>query len=76
MLCLGATAAKKVLDNKNFMITKDRGKWFQGPKNTEVLVSYHPSYVMRQQGEALTAIKETVIEDLREVVRRLEAFGR
>lgn len=74
VLCLGATAAKKILDNKNFMITKDRGKWFPGPKNTEVLVSYHPSYVMRQQGEALTAIKETVIGDLREVVRRLEAL--
>ena len=74
ILCLGATAAKKILDNKGFMITKDRGKWFQGPKNTEVLVSYHPSYVMRQQGEAYTAIKETVVEDFREVVRRLEAL--
>lgn len=72
VLCLGATAAKKVLDNKNFAITKDRGKWFQGPKNTEVLVSFHPSYVMRQQGEALTEIKKTVVEDFREVVRRLE----
>ena len=74
VLCLGATAAKKILDNKNFMITKDRGKWFAGPKNTEVLVSFHPSYVMRQQGQALIEIKETVVEDFREVIRRLEAL--
>ncbi len=74
VLCLGATAAKKILDNKNFMITKDRGKWFAGPKNTEVLVSFHPSYVMRQQGQALLEIKETVVSDFREVIKRLEAL--
>jgi uracil-DNA glycosylase len=74
VLCLGATAAKKILDNKNFKITQDRGKWFAGPKDTEVLVSFHPSYVMRQQGAALLEIKETVVQDFREVVKRLEAL--
>lgn len=74
VVCLGATAAKKILENKNFMITKDRGKWFPGPKNTEVLVTFHPSYVMRQQGQALVEIKETVVGDFREVISRLAAL--
>ncbi len=74
ILCLGATAAKKLLENKTFMITKDRGRWFQGPNNTEVLVSFHPSYILRQREPELTTVKQTVVEDIILVRERLEAL--
>ena len=74
ILCLGATAAKKLLDNKNFMITKDRGRWFAGPNNTEVLVTFHPSYVLRQRDPELAMVRQTVIDDLKTVKERLEAL--
>ncbi len=74
VLCLGATAAKKILENKNFQITKERGSWMPGPFNTELMVTYHPAYVIRMQGPALTAVKETVVEDLARVKARLEAL--
>ncbi len=74
LLCLGATAAKKVLNDKNFQITKDRGRWVAGPQETEVMVSFHPSYILRQFEPGLTEVKNTVIEDFRQVKERLEAL--
>jgi DNA polymerase len=74
VLCLGATAAKKLLERKDFQITKERGQWLPGPLNTELLVTFHPSYVLRMQGPALTEVKKTVVEDLGRVKTRLEAL--
>ena len=74
IVCFGATAAKAVLGDKNFMITKDRGQWLSGPEDTEVLVTFHPSYVLRQFGDALNSVKETVVGDIRKVKERLEAI--
>lgn len=74
MLCLGATAAKKLLENNKFQITKERGRWYPGPQNTELLVTYHPSYILRQIGDAYTAIRQTVVDDLRLVRERLEGL--
>ena len=74
ILCLGATAAKKILENKNFMITKDRGRFFPGPNNTEVLVSFHPSYILRQREPQLTEVRQTVVEDFQLVKERLTAL--
>ncbi|HEX2912868.1 MAG TPA: uracil-DNA glycosylase [Chloroflexia bacterium] len=72
VVCQGAVAAKKILENKNFQITKQRGEWFQGPYDTEVLVTFHPSYVLRQREPYLTEIKNTVVEDFKKVKARLE----
>lgn len=74
IICFGATAAKALLNDKKFQITKDRGQWRPGPQNTQVLVTFHPSYVMRQQGEAFTAIRQTVLDDIRKVKSRAEAI--
>ncbi len=74
VLCLGATAAKKLLENKNFQITKERGRWMPGPQDTELMVTFHPSYVLRQIGASLTEVRDTVVEDLQRVKARLEAL--
>jgi hypothetical protein len=63
------------LNDKKFQITKDRGRWLPGPQNTEVMVTFHPSYVMRQFGDSLAAVKQTVLDDIGLVRDRLAAIN-
>lgn len=74
IVCLGATAAKKVGGYKDFQITKDRGRWLPGPDGTELLVTFHPAYILRMQEPYLTEVKATVLEDLKQVKARLDAL--
>jgi DNA polymerase len=74
ILALGATAAKALGADKTFQITKDRGQWMPGPQGTEMLVTFHPSYILRQFEPALTEVKATVLEDLKRVKARLDAL--
>src|SRR4051794_7734469 len=48
--CLGATAASALL-GREVKMTLERGQWLPGPYGSEVLISFHPSYVMRQVGD-------------------------
>ncbi len=74
ILCLGATSAKTVTANKGFQITKDRGVWLPGPEDTEVLVTFHPAYILRLREPQLSEVKQQVIEDMRQVAQRREAL--
>lgn len=66
ILCLGAVAAK-ALTYKGFKITQDRGEWLEGPGGSSLLVTFHPAYVLRQQGDARTQIHAMVDSDLAKV---------
>ncbi len=68
--CLGATAASALL-GRAVKMTQERGQWLAGPEGSRVLISYHPSYVMRQVGADLERIRGEVLTDLREVAARL-----
>ena len=46
ILCLGSTAARAVID-PGFIITSERGKWFEGPFYTRAIATFHPAYVRR-----------------------------
>lgn len=49
VVALGGTAAKSLLGRPEG-ITRLRGKWFplpQGAKNTEIMPTYHPAYLLR-----------------------------
>lgn len=49
VIALGGTAAKSLLGRAEG-ITRLRGKWFplpQGAKNTEIMPTYHPAYLLR-----------------------------
>ena len=71
--CLGATAAAMIL-GREVKMTKERGIWFTGPQGARVLITYHPSYVMRQVGPDFDRIRGEALADLREVAaRRAEA---
>lgn len=71
LLALGAPAAKSFL-GRNFAITKQRGRWYEGPLGISLMVTFHPAYVLRQTGGELEAVKRLVWDDLLAVRTRLE----
>jgi DNA polymerase len=71
LLCLGAPAAKSFLGEK-FLITRQRGLWFEGPLAIPLIATFHPAYILRQTGGELTAVKRLVWNDLRAVRARLD----
>lgn len=70
ILALGAPAAKSFLGPK-FAISQGRGQWYEGPHGISLMVTYHPAYVLRQGGLALTDTKRQVWSDLKKVRARL-----
>ena len=74
ILALGAPAAKSFLGNA-FAITKGRGQWYDGPNGIALMVTFHPAYVLRQGGTALTETKRLVWSDLKKVRTRLDELG-
>ena len=70
ILALGAPAAKSFLGEK-FSITRERGRWFAGPLGIPIIASFHPAYVLRQTGGAMTEVKRLVWSDLKQVRDRL-----
>ena len=65
ILCLGGPAAKTVID-KDFRITKDRGKWYE-VEGVKAMATFHPAYVLRQRGEDLQNTKRLVWKDIQKV---------
>ncbi len=75
ILALGAPAAKTFL-GKDFAITKGRGHWYAGPHDIPLMVTFHPAYVLRQGGMALTETKRNVWADLKAIRARLDESAR
>ncbi len=76
--CLGAVAAKALM-GRDVKMTLERGQWLpfplpvEGMENSEVMVTYHPSYIMRQQGEAYDRIRAQAVADFTIMAARLRA---
>jgi DNA polymerase len=71
LLCLGAPAAKSFLGPK-FSITRERGRWFDGPLGIPLLATFHPAYILRLTGGETLAVKRLVWADLQAVRTRLD----
>ena len=71
ILALGAPAAKSFL-GRDFQITKMRGRWYPGPQGIDLMVTFHPAYVLRQTGGELDAVKRLVWNDLKAVRAKLD----
>lgn len=67
--CLGACAAQNLM-NTSISVGKLRGH-FQDYRGTPVMVTYHPSYLLRVTGAAQEARKRDVWEDMKKVLTRL-----
>jgi uracil-DNA glycosylase len=66
IVCLGGPAAKTIID-KDFRITKDRGKWYDLDGGVKAMATFHPAYVLRQRGEDLQDTKRLVWRDIQNV---------
>jgi uracil-DNA glycosylase len=66
ILCLGGPAAKTIID-KDFRITKDRGKWYDLEGGVKAMATFHPAYILRQRGEDLQNTKRLVWKDIQNV---------
>jgi uracil-DNA glycosylase family protein len=66
ILCLGGPAAKTLID-KDFKITKDRGKWYDLEGGAKAMATFHPAYVLRQRGDDLDNTKRLVWKDIQNV---------
>ena len=64
VVCLGATAAQSLLKTKD-SISRYRGQWFDY-RNTKLLVTYHPAYLLRNPNA-----KGDVWKDLQKVMAHL-----
>ena len=71
ILALGAPAAKSFL-GRDFQITKMRGRWYAGPRETPLMVTFHPAYILRQTGGEIEAVKRLVWSDLKAVRAKLD----
>lgn len=78
--CLGAVAAKAVM-GRDVKMTLERGQWMPFPlpieemEASEVIVTYHPSYVMRQEGEALERIMGQSLADFSIIASKLNSLS-
>ena len=70
ILALGAPAAKSFMGER-FSITKQRGQWFEGPEGIPTIATFHPAYILRQTGGAMSEVKKLVWVDLKAVRERL-----
>jgi uracil-DNA glycosylase len=69
LVCLGATAARAIFGDK-FRITKDRGRFEATRWAPKTIATYHPSAVLRGEGETQQAeLYAMLLEDLRKVAR-------
>lgn len=48
LVCLGATAAKAILNRKTVKMKDLRGEWLEGVLGIDTMVTYHPSYLLRR----------------------------
>ncbi len=74
ILALGAPAAKSFL-GRDFSITRQRGIWYPGPQGTQIMVTFHPAYILRQTGGNMAAVKRLVWADLQAVRAKLDALA-
>ena len=72
ILALGAPAAKSFL-GPAFSITRQRGIWYVGPGGIDLMVTFHPAYVLRLTGGEMNAVKRLVYADLLAVRAKLDA---
>ena len=78
ILGLGSTAGKMLLGS-DFLLTQDRGLFRKGPvgigaavnAGTEVMVTYHPAYLLRVSGQTEADVREAIVGDLVAIRERI-----
>ena len=72
ILCMGAPAAKTLI-HRSFRITEERGIWFTDTQYAPfAMATFNPAYILRQEGENFTTMRQLLINDVAEAVRKLQ----
>ena len=72
ILCMGAPAAKALI-HRSFRITEERGVWFTDTQYAPfTMATFNPAYILRQKGEDFTAMRQVLINDVAEALRKLQ----
>ncbi|MDE0685338.1 MAG: uracil-DNA glycosylase [Candidatus Poribacteria bacterium] len=72
ILCMGAPAAKALI-HRSFRITEERGIWFTDTQYAPfVMATFNPAYILRQEGEDFTAMRQILVNDIADAVRKLQ----
>jgi uracil-DNA glycosylase family 4 len=63
LILFGNTPAKALI-GKDFAMGANRGIWFNTSAGIPALATYHPAYILRQEGEFFDRTREVVVNDL------------
>jgi uracil-DNA glycosylase family 4 len=63
LILFGNTPAKALI-GKDFAMGTNRGVWFTTSAGIPALATYHPAYILRQEGEFFDRTREVVLRDL------------
>jgi uracil-DNA glycosylase family 4 len=63
LILFGNTPAKALI-GKDFAMGTNRGVWFTTIAGIPALATYHPAYILRQEGEFFDRTREVVLNDL------------
>jgi len=77
-IALGATAARSLM-RRSVAVTRERGRWLRredDPRALRVLVTLHPSALLRIRGEEREAAYEQWLGDLRQAREIVDAWAR
>ena len=66
IVCAGAVAANALI-HKDFQITKEHGQWFSSIPGQQAIATFHPAYILRQQGEGWNKAINAFRGDMRAV---------
>ena len=72
VLALGNTAARTLVD-KNFKMTQQHGQWYPGKWGQQVLVTFHPAYVLRQLGDDREKVMRLIRTDMQKLKEKYAA---
>jgi len=71
IVCMGSPAANALIQ-KGFRLTEERGIWFTDTIYAPfVMATFNTAFVLRQEGEAFTRVRQTLINDITEAKRKL-----
>ncbi len=75
IVCVGGPAAKLII-NKDFKMTQERGIWFQTTGYAPFCMAVlHPAYVLRQEGESFEKSRALLSADIAEIKDKLRELG-
>jgi len=68
VVSLGAASAGLII-HPEFRMGAERGRWFESTFAPHAIASWHPSYILRQEGKAYASARQNLVDDI-EAARR------